>query len=455
MSAAAEVLLTKDILGHEPTGWDYDHTNTDDSTIPANVDFEALANEAHSHHDTAHLVDIPVSDKEIEAATKIDYVNWMAEEKAKRATVKDGDSSFEFAEHASLGDALTLQWHDGQSYVAKNKPFTLANGLEVTYGQINGLAGDFYGTTKPISDPKDLQDQRSRFLRAFYWLAEDRTRNPKEAQTILGLLSTEVDKVSKAVADGQDPSEVYHTLPDLNFQFQALTIDRPAECPSYLVLASINWDHFGEDARTAYNAGHSVALQTAASGNLELAYAQNAFADHFLQDSFAAGHMRTPRRKIVEQAWGEVNRIAANLCAKYMHDEENAIGLSVRNPAGRSWTTYGDKRLLDKADIANKNEAWNAVRTSADEIFEAWKTGKVPAYPNYGAWNWAPILSEVQQDNQVLAPLFTRDGKRRDNLGKRCEKKYTNWYTYAKTVADIQVNGLWNYPIQLTGDCKK
>lgn len=70
----------------------------------------------------------------------------------------------------------------------------------------------------------------------------------------------------------------------------------------YLGLALINFDHFGEDARTAYKAGHLAALRQAASSkspaNLESAYALNAFADHFLEDSFAAGHLRVPRQKL-------------------------------------------------------------------------------------------------------------------------------------------------------------
>jgi len=205
---------------------------------------------------------------------------------------------------------LTLAWDDGNSYVAKNKPFKLHNGLEVTYGEINGLAGDYYATVNPISDGKDLQDQRNRFLAAWHWLAEDRTRNPSEAQKILSTLSTEVEMVQEALDRGQDPSEVYPKIPDVTLALEALTLTRPGDCPSYLGLAKINWDHFGEDARTAYNACHSKALEVAASGNLQLAYAMNAFGDHFLQDSFAAGHMRTPRRKL-HDALG-----TADLCSK-------------------------------------------------------------------------------------------------------------------------------------------
>ena len=59
-----------------------------------------------------------------------------------------------------------------------------------------------------------------------------------------------------------------------------------SDFPGYAGLAQINWDHFGDDARTAYNAGHATAIQRAIDGDLEGAYALNAFADHFLQDSF-------------------------------------------------------------------------------------------------------------------------------------------------------------------------
>lgn len=86
-----------------------------------------------------------------------------------------------------------------------------------------------------------------------------------------------------------------------------------------------------------------------------------------------------------------------------MDDEDNAIGLSVKSLIGRTWHTFGDKCLLDKEDVSDKNEAWNAVRTSADEIYNAWKTKTVPQYPQYAVWNYAPILSEVQS---MVAPLF-------------------------------------------------
>ena len=71
----------------------------------------------------------------------------------------------------------------------------------------------------------------------------------------------------------------------MSLKLEWITWGRSA-IPSYLGLARINWDHFGEDARAAYNAGHATAIQKAISGDLEGAYTLNAFADHFLEDSF-------------------------------------------------------------------------------------------------------------------------------------------------------------------------
>lgn len=131
---------------------------------------------------------------------------------------------------------------------------------------------------------------------------------------VLKLLLREVAAVNEAIENHEDPSEAYANLPDLNRQFQMITWNRPKGQPSYLELAEINWDHFGDDALTAYSAGHEVALSKAYNGNLERAYTMNAFADHFLEDLFAAGHVRTPRRLLHSQ-----NNISADLCAKVQH----------------------------------------------------------------------------------------------------------------------------------------
>lgn len=212
-----------------------------------------------------------------------------------------GHATFEFGEHHKLGDALNLRWHDGETYIAYRKPFTLPNGLKVTYGQINGLAGDFYGTSDPISDGKDLQEQVQRFLAAWHWLGVDKTRNPGEAEKLLEVLQLEINAMNVALNTRVDPSGPYSHIPDQTIKLEEITLFRPLGNPSFLGLAFINYDHFGADANIAYTAGHKAAIQVAIGGkpeDLPLAYAMNAHADHFLEDSFSAGHQRTPRRQL-------------------------------------------------------------------------------------------------------------------------------------------------------------
>jgi len=112
----------------------------------------------------------------------------------------------------------------------------------------------------------------SRFRAAFSQLADDKTRQPAEARQILAIAKDERDTFAAAVAKGTDPSAAYATLEDMSLAYEGVTVTRPSNQPSYLRLAATNYDHFGADARTAYNAGHYAALQVAAAGNLLAAY---------------------------------------------------------------------------------------------------------------------------------------------------------------------------------------
>ncbi|KAL1747999.1 fungal fucose-specific lectin-domain-containing protein [Schizophyllum fasciatum] len=358
---------------------------------------------------------------------------------------------FEYAEHSFIGDAITLTLANGAKMPAIDHIFTLTNGLMATYGQINGLAGDFYGTTNPISDGTD---HTARFRAAFATLNDRSSRQPKEARDILAVLQGEVDAVNDALHRHEDPSVAYNQLPDVTAKLQALTQFRPSGFPSYLALARINWDHFGPDARTAYNAGHALALQTAALGSLQGGYMVNAFADHFLEDSFSAGHLRTPRRGLHRAA-----DLTSDLCAKYMHDEDCAIGLSVRNPAGESWTCYGDKRALDAVDATNLKHCVAAVQASADEVYAAYKSKTVPPPSSYKAWTLAPTLAPTL-DTQELAPLFKykdaaqKDVERRKVIENRRMREMTMSWWFWSTLAECKQSGWWKYPITIDGPPK-
>jgi len=223
-------------------------------------------------------------------------------------------TGFEYMEHSYIGDSIKLTLANGEPVAASSHKFQLPNGLVLTYGQINALAGDFYGTYDPISDGKSDRDRYTRFVAAYNTLALRSPRQPKEANDILAVLQSEVNAVNDALIIHMDPSIAYSKLPDVTTKLEIITYGRSG-IPGYIGLAQINWDHFGDDARTAYNAGHATAIREAIDGDLEGAYTQNAFADHFLEDSFSSGHLRTPRRLLHKYP-----DVTADACAKVCAD---------------------------------------------------------------------------------------------------------------------------------------
>lgn len=128
-----------------------------------------------------------------------------------------------------------------------------------------------------------------------------------------------------------------------------------------------------------------------------------------------------------------------------MHDEDNSIGLRVKNSFGTEWTCYGDKRLLDKVDSENAKQCLLALQASVDEIYEAWQSTQSPDPKDYAALRYAPLVDS----SQALAPLFLPDGQRRSSIRDRRTHEFTYLYTFPTTILDVEISGLWNFPITM------
>ncbi|KAK4220877.1 phosphatidylcholine-hydrolyzing phospholipase c [Podospora fimiseda] len=351
---------------------------------------------------------------------------------------KGPPANFEYAEHSHLGDSLLLKWHDGNSYFGKNKKIRLENGLEVTYGQINGLGGDFFGGEDPISGVNTLDDQVNRFNNGYYTLAI-RSESKGEAESLINQLQGEVDMFNDALQSGKPPYKGFKSFlrSSTDNLYSSIKGWWSGREKGYLGLALINYDHFGEEARKAYNAGHTAALRLAAACNkdplgLERAYARNAFADHFLQDSFAAGHIRVPRTKLTSSY-----PHARDKCAHHMHHEDGKYGLTVGNPLGDWWVMYGDQLLLDHQNKKNLEICKRALAVSVQEVYDAWSTGHVPSPDAFGAWKYAPILDSAWDEKNHVA-MFNKDGIPRKKLLDRWHREYekpNGWWTYAGIAA--------------------
>lgn len=130
-----------------------------------------------------------------------------------------------------------------------------------------------------------------------------------------------------------------------------------------------------------------------------------------------------------------------------MHDEDNAIGLTVHNPHGKHFKAFGDKRLLSADNADNLEQCKHALGASSAEIYKAWHSGSVPH--EFGAWKFAPTLeSALNSDAQQLKPLFV-DGEvvqRRSDIRNRRDSNLTTDYWFWSTAADCQVSGRWKFP---------
>jgi len=365
------------------------------------------------------------------------------------AIVKKGDLSaegvlpsggtplFEYEEHHMLGDALELPGWDtadstGKDKSAKINPLTLPNKLQLSYGQINALAGDFYGTWQPIATGKDLQEQMTFFEAAFNTLA----RGPREkVDALLKILQRETNAVQEA-KQADPPKSVKQVYDEIGTSMLVDLIKASkigSTGPSYSDLLENNIDHFAPDSVTAYNAGHAKALETAANAkseqDLSLAYAMNAFADHFLEDHFASGHLRVPRAFMMDI-------MPKNICTNFMHNEDNTNGLNVLDSNKKAWHCYGDEMLLDPSGRDTMQQCLNALRQSVQEVWDAYKNGKnkkVIGPKEFKAWQFAPVASTAGN----IAPMFKIGPKneilQRTGLDRLKDDPY-NWKDYESVV---------------------
>lgn len=216
-----------------------------------------------------------------------------------------------FAEHRFLGDSVDVDQRSADDPRGPNghavSTLHLTNGLAVSYGEINGLAGDYFGLDKPISSEPNFELMKKMFRRWFDIL--DFSPAGKLRAEAIGKELQGTNEKALAVMNvnsenaAAELAAVYKNNPLDIAHLEEVSKDvRWAIGSTFLQLLEANVDHFAAEARITYNAGHAVALELAAEGDLATALALNGFADHFLEDSFAAGHIRVPRRGIAEIA---------------------------------------------------------------------------------------------------------------------------------------------------------
>jgi hypothetical protein len=359
-------------------------------------------------------------------------------------------------EHRYLGNSITLRLDSGSVAASSLKLAAGGTGAQaksLTYGDLVALGGDFFGV--PAAPICLAADPNAAFANAYGSLAGCALN---ELTQILTIMDAEHNAVQTAVSNGQSAASAYDTLgDDLSMKWNVATggkngLDLNGR---YLGLAAKNFDHFGQCAIAAYSAGHQVALDAAAgiaSQNLPLAqqvqalqhaYAQNAFADHFLSDVFSSGHMRTPRQAL----YGHTTPSAlGSLLARGMHDEDCKYGLTVHNERGDTWVAYGDKQLMNPLNQTNLKYVTQALQASADEVWAAYKSEAAPGASTWAAMLIVPELALVQNKDaqENFSPMFIEKlgtTAVRKSRKDRTLRQWTRAYIPAAIFAELQILG--------------
>jgi len=341
---------------------------------------------------------------------------------------------FESPEHEGMAAPIRLQLSENE-IVPSTTPLPLSNGAMVTYQQTIALAGDFYGIpSAPISDGGDFTAQQARFRNVFSSTFDN--GDPAQITNILNIMDTQNTAVTNALplfTGSADAHSQAYTMVNQNhaydMQYNQATggsggSDWLLHPGTYLQLAGTNWDHFGNHAVAAYQAGHSVAMEQAViasqspDGSSERrtamlrAYAMEAFCAHFLSDLFSAGHLRTPRKALHHNI-----DPFPDLLSQMMHDEDSYNGLMGSSTYASSqsvtaWPLFGDKRMLDADNATNLAFAQAALQVSANEIYHALMNPTATIDPlAFAALSLIPMLNKIfpLTNKQNWPALFYRD----------------------------------------------
>lgn len=360
-------------------------------------------------------------------------------------TYGESTGSFALSEHWSMGQQIKLRF-DLNEVPQAGVVLHLKNGLALTAGDIMSL-GDLYGIVgKPISHGLTKLEKQARFKEVFNSFAKHIIA-VNEVEDLNSVIRAEMREVESGIAKGESPEAIYKRIGnEVGRQINCVT---GGGCNSltwwlnpgrYLKLAMENYDHFTPNNLIVYKNGHQVALQqalkakqTGKRSDLEMAYAMEAFASHYLSDHFAAGHLRTPREElsaIITPA------VLGALLSNYMHNEENKFGIHVNNNLGEQWLVYGDYSYFNPFNQTNQQMLLKTLQASADEIFEAYYSGSLPERNQIE--DMVPHIAQLNDENNMdIAPMFYWDDQnkqllRRTNLANPYDRHWTNsWWGWS------------------------
>lgn len=330
-------------------------------------------------------------------------------------------------------------------------------GFSLTPGQIVALAGDFFADpNKPIAFGKDEIESDKKNEQETYI-----NKDTKEARFISAyntlinntLPVKKLDKIIRHIqgdAEAVDPETHWYikfkkqakdTLEIGNLEYASEISENGFWHSSYFKLAMINFDHFGAEAVSAFLTGHKLAIKKAREAGsidneqekialLKEAFLYMLYACHFLTDLYSAGHIRTPRKQILNYLIGmqnsngsipesfninadpdlgnisSLNLAIAGLFARKMHDIDNKDGVYVRYPNTQEspWLSCGDNNYYRKENSVNAVHAINTMIEALKDLVFAYNKQETQLDKNIA--KYIPTDIGLEKENRDKEPLF-------------------------------------------------
>lgn len=299
---------------------------------------------------------------------------------------------FESTEHQILGEVL---FHGLNSL-----NILMPNNVRVHMGDVIALVDYYAIPKKPISLGDPIEERKARFLEAYNSLA---CSSEREINKLLKMFAKQRQKIFEAMEKNLPESAGVRS-----FALEEFVKGLYYTCGKSLSIMSSNYDHFADNAMDAHRAGHLVAQEVAVLAHnaqdpitkyslLCQAYALAGFSFHFITDRCASGHMRTPRYEL-QKLFGESGAILA----LFMHGEENATGLNVKNDS-ETWQTFGDAHLLEQYNERTKTNTVAILQILIDDVYKAYQTGVVNTKDS-AAYEKLPKATGIN-----IQPMFVYD----------------------------------------------
>lgn len=332
-------------------------------------------------------------------------------------------------EHLETGNKLDLYYcsssvtvcniNNAMTIKAADKLLKLDNGLELTFGEIVSFAGDYFADSdNPITG--GLYDN-------LIAIPENQFENPVEvvSQENLLVLAENFKNTFMTLSSNWNAERIVNLV--YKYINGDLSLDEVIQLGLRRYdLAVNNFDHFSPYSWYAYSIGHSIALKFAAEAgktkkqdDLNYAYAIEAFAQHFLTDTFASGHIRVPLKSIRRFALFEKNAL---LLTKFMHDEDTKFGVNLYNLNGDHWRAYGDSYYNDARNKKNITQLQKTQQLAIKQVYDAYlQASDKLDFDNYFI-QMRKNIPIINNNNRVFEqpqnyPLFSADSN--DNIYRR------------------------------------